>query len=261
VGIPTPQRLLDLTGRVAIITGSGKGLGRGIAARFAEAGATVVVNYRSSAAGAQSLVAAIEAKGGRACAIQADVTRQAESERLIVQAVETYGRLDVLINNAGLYPRSALIDMPKDGWDAVVEGNLGSAFLCLQAAARRMIAQGEGGAIVNIASIEGEIASRMHGHYNVAKAGILMLTRVAALELGPHNIRVNAVSPGLIWRPGIERAFAEGVDHWRKTAPLSRLGQPDDVADACLFLASPAARWITGANLRVDGGAATRMAS
>ncbi len=134
MGIPTPQRLLDLTGRVAIITGSGKGLGRGIAARFAEAGATVVVNYRSSAAGAQSLVAAIEAKGGRACAIQADVTRQAESERLIVQAVETYGRLDVLINNAGLYPRSALIDMPKDGWDAVVEGNLGSAFLCLQAA-------------------------------------------------------------------------------------------------------------------------------
>jgi NAD(P)-dependent dehydrogenase (short-subunit alcohol dehydrogenase family) len=259
MNIPSPQNLLDFTGKVALVTGSGSGLGSGIALRFAEAGAAVVVNYRSSAAGAQAVVSQIEAAGGQAVALPADVTRKAEVERLITQTVAAFGRLDVLVNNAGVYPLSTLIEMSEAEWDEVVNSNLRSTFLCTQAAARQMVAQGDGGAIVNIASIEAENPAPMHSHYNAAKGGVVMHTAAAANELGPHGIRVNAVSPGLIWREGIEQAWPDGVERFLKAAPLGRLGRADDVADACLFLASPAARWITGANLRVDGGVMTKQ--
>jgi NAD(P)-dependent dehydrogenase (short-subunit alcohol dehydrogenase family) len=259
MNIPPPKNLLDFTGKVAIVTGSGSGLGSGIALRFAEAGAAVGVNYRSSVAGAKEMVAKIEAMGGQAIAIQADVTQKTEVERLITQTIAAFGRLDVLINNAGLYPLASLLDMSEADWDTVLDSNLRSTFLCTQAAARQMIAQGEGGAIVNIASIEGENPAPMHSHYNAAKGGVIMHTAAAAYELGPHGIRVNVVSPGLIWREGIEQAWPDGVERFKQAAPLGRLGLPDDVADACLFLASPAARWITGANLRVDGGVMTKQ--
>jgi NAD(P)-dependent dehydrogenase (short-subunit alcohol dehydrogenase family) len=259
MNIPPPNNLLDFTGKVALVTGSGSGLGSGIALRFGEAGAAVVVNYRSSAAGAQAVVSQIERVGGKVIAIQADVTQKVEVERLIAQTVATFGRLDVLINNAGLYPLSTLVEMTEAEWDEVVNSNLRSTFLCTQAAAKQMIAQGEGGAIVNIASIEAENPAPMHSHYNAAKGGVVMHTAAAANELGPHGIRVNAVSPGLIWREGIEQGWPDGVERFLKAAPLGRLGLPDDVADACLFLASPAARWITGANLRVDGGVMTKQ--
>jgi NAD(P)-dependent dehydrogenase (short-subunit alcohol dehydrogenase family) len=259
MNIPSPQNLLDFTHKVALITGSGSGLGSGLALRFAEAGAAVVVNYRSSAAGAQAVVNQIEGTGGKAVAVQADVTRKAEVERLVAQAVAAFGRLDVLINNAGLYPLASLLDMTEADWDAVVDSNLRSTFLCTQAAAKQMIAQGEGGAIINIASIEAENPAPLHSHYNAAKGGVVMHTAAAANELGPHGIRVNAVSPGLIWREGIEQGWPDGVERFLKAAPLGRLGKPDDIADACLFLASPAARWITGANLRVDGGVMTKQ--
>jgi NAD(P)-dependent dehydrogenase (short-subunit alcohol dehydrogenase family) len=259
MNIPSPQNLLDFTGKVAVVTGSGSGLGSGIALRFAEAGAAVVVNYRSSAAGAQAVVSQIERIGGKAVAVQADVTQKAEGERLVAQTVAAFGRLDVLINNAGLYPLASLLEMTEAEWDAVVDSNLRSTFLCTQAAAKQMIAQGEGGAIVNIASIEAENPAPLHSHYNAAKGGVVMHTAAAANELGPHGIRVNSVSPGLIWREGIEQGWPDGVERFLKAAPLGRLGRPEDVADACLFLASPAARWITGANLRVDGGVMTKQ--
>lgn len=259
MNIPSPQTLLDFTGKVAIVTGSGSGLGSGIALRFAEAGAAVVVNYRSSAAGAQAVVAQIEAAGGRAIAIQADVTQKTSVESLIHQAVEAFGRLDVLVNNAGLYPLSTLVEMSEAEWDEVINSNLRSTFLCTQAAAKQMIAQSQGGAIVNIASIEAENPAPMHSHYNAAKGGVVMHTAAAANELGLYGIRVNSVSPGLIWREGIEQGWPDGVERFLKAAPLGRLGRPDDIADACLFLASPAARWITGANLRVDGGVMTKQ--
>ncbi|MCK6627785.1 MAG: glucose 1-dehydrogenase [Anaerolineae bacterium] len=257
--IPSTQNLLDFSGRVVIVTGSGGGLGAGIALRFAEAGAAVGVNYRSSAAGAQTVVAQIEAAGGRAIAIRADVTQKAEVEALISQTVEAFSRLDVLINNAGVYPLVNLIEMSEAEWDEVINSNLRSTFLCTQAAAKQMMAQGGGGAIVNIASIEAENPAPMHSHYNAAKGGVVMHTAAAANELGLYGIRVNSVSPGLIWREGIEQAWPDGVERFLKAAPLGRLGMPDDVADACLFLASPAARWITGANLRVDGGVMTKQ--
>lgn len=257
--IPSPQTLLDFTGQVVIVTGSGSGLGTGLARRFAEAGAAVVVNYRASLGGAQAVVEQIEASGGRAIAIGADVTKKDEVERLMARTVEAFGQLNILINNAGIYPLATLVEMTEEEWDAVLDSNLRSTFLCTQAAAKQMIAQGTGGAIVNIASIEGENPAPLHSHYNAAKGGVLMHTMAAAHELGPHGIRVNAVSPGLIWREGIEQGWPDGVERFKKAAPLGRLGLPEDIADACLFLASPAARWITGANLRVDGGVMTKQ--
>ncbi len=254
MNIPSPHQLLDLTGQTVIVTGGGNGLGAGIARRFAEAGAAVVVNYRRSKMGAHEVVGHIQEQGGQAIAVQADVTQKEEVERLIAHAVGEYGALNILINNAGIYPLTALLEMTEAEWDAVLDANLRSTFLCTQAAARQMIAQESGGAIVNIASIEGENPAPLHSHYNAAKGGVLMHTMAAAQELGPHGIRVNAVSPGLIWREGLDETWPDGVERWQKAAPLTRLGRPDDVGDACLFLASPAARWITGANLRVDGG-------
>jgi len=147
--------------------------------------------------------------------------------------------------------------MPQGDWDRVVTANLTSVHLVTQAVASRLRAAGRPGAIVNIASIEAHNVAPAHSHYAAAKAGVLMYTRAAARELGPLGIRVNSVSPGLIWRAGLDEAWPEGVTRYRAAAPLERLGQFDDVADACLFLLSPASRWITGADLVVDGGVLT----
>jgi NAD(P)-dependent dehydrogenase (short-subunit alcohol dehydrogenase family) len=258
MAVPPARALLDFGGRTVVVTGAGTGIGRGIAARFAEAGAAVAVHYRGSEAGAREQVAEIEARGGRALAVQADLTRPEEAQRLMARVEEWQASPDVLVNNAGSYPVAPLLEMSEAEWDGVVDANLKSVHLCTQAAARRMVAAGRGGAIVNVASIEARNPAPRHAHYDAAKAGVLMHTRVAAQELGPHGIRVNAVSPGLIERPGLERDWPDGVRRYRAAVPLGRLGLPDDVADACLFLASPAARWISGAELVVDGGVLTR---
>ncbi len=252
--LPAVKGLLDFNGKVVVVTGAGRGIGAGIAARFAEAGAAVVVNYRASEAGAQKVVKEIQAAGGKAIAVGADVSDAAEVESLFEKSAKAFGGLDVLINNAGVYPVSPLLEMTHEEWDQVIQTNLRSAHLCTQAAARRMVAQGRGGAILNIASINAAQPAIGQSHYNAAKAAVVMYTRSAAQELGRHGIRVNVVSPGVIWQPGIEEAWPEGVSRYLKVVPLGRLGQADDVADACLFLASPAARWIAGTNLVVDGG-------
>jgi NAD(P)-dependent dehydrogenase (short-subunit alcohol dehydrogenase family) len=256
---PAVKSLLDYSGKVVVVTGAGNGLGGGIAARFAEAGASVIVHYRRSAAGAAAVAAHIETAGGRAQSVGADLTDPAGAAGLIRKSVNTYGRVDVLVNNAGSYPHTPLLDMTLDQWENVLADNLRTMFLTTQAFARQIITQGGGGAIVNITSIEADNPAPSHAHYDAAKGGALMLTRVSALELAAHDIRVNAVAPGLIGREGLERDWPEGVERWQRTAPLKRLGRPDDVADACLFLASPGARWITGASLTVDGGVLTHQ--
>lgn len=245
---------LELSGKVAVVTGASRGIGSAIATRFARAGASVVVHYRERGADARELVQRLEAMGARAIALGADLRRGDDVLRLFRDAAGDIGPIDVLVNNAGSYPQTPLLDVPPDEWKAVVEANLLAVHLATQAAAKRMIERGAAGAIVNIGSIEGLRPAPEHSHYVAAKSGVLAYTRSAALELGRHGIRVNAVSPGLIWREGLEEAWPEGVASFRARAPLGRLGRPEEVAEACLFLASPRASFITGANLIVDGG-------
>ena len=186
------------------------------------------------------------------------MTRTEDVERLFVSAADL-GGVDVLVCNAGIYPTRPFLQLSIEEWDEMLGVNLRGAFLCAQSGARLMVEQGRGGSIVNVTSISAANPAADHAHYNASKAGLEMLTQSLAAELGPHRIRVNAVAPGLIWSETVEQDWPEGVARWLARVPLGRLGQPDDVADACLFLASPAARWITGASLRVDGGVMTRQ--
>jgi len=251
---------LELSGKIAVVTGASRGIGRAIASRFAAAGAAVVVHYREREAEARGLATILEENGTRVVAIGADLREPDGVERLFRDAATELGEMDVLVNNAGTYPLARLVDASPEDWKTVVETNLLSVHLATQAAARRLIARRAPGAVVNVASIEGLRPAPEHSHYVAAKSGVLAYTRSAALELGPHGIRVNAVSPGLIWREGIEEAWPEGVASFRSRAPLGRLGRPEEVAEACLFLSSPRASFITGANLVVDGGILTAPA-
>lgn len=253
VSIPAVARLFDLTGKAALVTGASGQIGAGIARRFAEAGASVVVHYRERAKAADAVVDAIRAGGRNAIALRADLADPGSVDDLLTRTLGFSGALDILVNNAGSFPNRALLEMTFAEWQSMYADNVDTTCLCTLAAARHMKKAG-GGAIVNIASISALAPAPEHSHYNSAKAAVVMFTRSAAQELGPHGIRVNAVSPGLIARPGIEDEWPEGVARWTGKAPLGRLGQAEDVADACLFLASPAARWISGHNLVVDGG-------
>lgn len=239
------------------MTGASRGLGAGIALRFAQAGASVGVNYCTGKQEADQVVARIKTLGPPAVALQADVTRPDQVEGLVTATVKQLGGLDILVNNAGTYPVKPLLELSLEEWEAVQAANLRSVYLCTRAAAQKMIAQGRGGAIINITTIEAENPAPDHSHYAAAKAGVAMFTQSSAQELGRHNIRVNAVSPGLIWRPGLDQDWPEGVHSYLQAAPLGRLGQVEDIANACLFLASSGAGWITGASLRVDGGVMT----
>jgi NAD(P)-dependent dehydrogenase (short-subunit alcohol dehydrogenase family) len=256
--IPKTSDLLDFTEKTVVVTGASQGLGSGIARRFAEAGANVVVHYRGSEEGANSVVETIKSHGGNACAMQAELSTEKGSKALIATAVEKYSRLDVLINNVGIFPMASIFDMQLKDWQAMYSANVETAMLCTQAAAQHMKEAG-GGAIINMGSTSALNPAMDHSHYSSAKAAVVMFTRSAAQELGPDNIRVNTVSPGLIARPGLEKDWPDGVARWQEQAPLGRMGEPEDVADACLFLASPAARWISGQNLVLDGGMLSSM--
>jgi 3-oxoacyl-[acyl-carrier protein] reductase len=252
--------VVDLTGRAAIVTGAGAGIGEGVALRFSDAGADVVVACRGNIEGARAVADRITSNGRRAVVHQGDLTTLAAAESLVARCCEAFGRLDVLVNNAGTYPVHPLLEMSELEWRSVLDANLTSVHLMTQAAARRMIAQDRpGGAIVNVASIEANNPAPGHAHYGAAKAAVVMHTKSAAAELGRQGIRVNCVSPGLIDREGLRDAWPDGVKRYLNAVPLGRLGQPSDVADACLFLASPLASWITGIELVVDGGILTQQ--
>lgn len=254
IDTPTYPETTNVTGKVVIVTGSSSGIGAQIAMRFSDAGSSVILNANKNLAGMDEVLANISAKGSRATAVQADVSDPEGAEALVEAARNKFGRVDVLVNNAGIQPLRPLMDISMAEWDFVVGTNLRSVFLCTQAAAKQMITQGQGGAIINVSSIEAESPAPNHSHYGASKAAINNFTKAAALELGEHGIRVNAVLPGLIDNGDLETVWPQGVNRWQTAAPLKRLGHGLDVADACLFLASPAARWITGAILPVDGG-------
>lgn len=240
---PDVEHLLSLAGETVLVTGASGNIGRGIAKRLAEAGAALIVHYQRDEASALELAGHIGAQG----VVQADLRDAAA-----VDAMFEAGQPSMVVNNAAAQPVQALADIGADDWRDVLGANLDGPFLVTQRAAR---AWGEGGgAIVNVASIEGSDPAVGHAHYATSKAGLIMFTRAAAIEYGPRNIRVNCVSPGLIERDGLADEWPDGVARWRERAPLGRLGTPKDVADAVLFLLSPAARWISGTNLVVDGG-------
>lgn len=243
------MRLLE--GQVGLVTGAGGGIGRGIALRFAEQGAAVAVHCRTAVAAAREVAARIEDVGARAVVLEADLRDEEECRRLVREAAEWGGGLTALVNNAGVQPTRPLPGMTAAQWREVVDTNLTGVFACTQAAAELMR---PGGSVTHIASIEASHPAPEHAHYSASKAAIVMHARSAALEYGPHGIRVNTVSPGLIDRAGLAEAWPEGVERWIRRAPLGRLGRPEDVADACVFLASPLASWITGHDLVVDGG-------
>lgn len=256
--VPDVSKLLDLTGRTAIVTGASGGIGAGIARRFAEAGAKVVCHYHGNQAAAEAVVASIEKAGGTAAAFRADVSRKADAVALLAGAVQRFGGADILVNNAGQQPVAMLAELGEGDWHAMMAANVAGPFLLVQALAEHLRKAGKGGSVVNIASIEGHSPATGHGHYATSKAALLMFTKAAALEFGAQGLRVNSISPGLIHRDGIEEGWPEGVARWKAAAALTRLGRPDDIADAALFLASDAARWVTGADLVVDGGVSAR---
>jgi 3-oxoacyl-[acyl-carrier protein] reductase len=250
------MRLLE--GRTALVTGAGGGIGRGIALRFAAQGAAVVVHCRTAVEAAQDVAGAVRDSGGRAVVRQADLTDEDACRRLVREAAEWGGGLNCLVNNAGVQPVRALPGMTAAEWRAVVDTNLSSVFACTQAAAEIMRDQDGGGCVTHIASIEAGHPAPEHAHYSASKAAVVTHARAAALEYGPYGVRVNTVSPGLIDREGLEDAWPDGVRRWRGRAPLGRLGRPEDIGDACVFLASPLASWVTGHDLVVDGGMSAR---
>ena len=246
-------------GQVVLVTGASSGIGAEIAFHFAELGSKVLVNFNQNEDGANEVVERIQAIGGEARIFQADVTEKKQVELMFSDCVEAFGRLDVLVNNVGNYPISPFLEMEEDEWDQVIDTNLKSAFLCSQAAAKQFVSREEKGVIINISSIEAKSPAPNHAHYCAAKAGVEMLTKTMALELGQYGIRVNAVAPGLIWKEGLEQVWPEGIARWKESAPLSRLGMGVDVAKACAFLASNNANWITGEIITVDGGVTTNQ--
>ena len=249
--VPAVSDLLDFRETTVVVTGGAGGIGSGIVARFIEAGATVVRHvHRNTGPDVPGVIT-----------LRADLYEDGAAESLAADAVAITGRLDVWINNAAVQPVGAFLELTAADERRVVDGTLGFVMRGTRAAAAQFIAQQAAGvvtraAVVNIASIEGLVAAVGHSHYAAAKAAVLHHTRATAVELGQHGIRVNAVAPGLINREGLADDWPDGVERWLGKAPLRRLGDPVDVADACLFLASRASRWISGATLVVDGGTA-----
>lgn len=255
--------LPDLTGARVLVTGASGGIGGGIARRFAAAGARVAAHYRGGSPGAVeavfALVEELRERGADAVAVRADLSAPGAAAGLVAEAADALGGLDGLVNNAGVQPVTPLADTTRAEWDEVLATNLGAVFELSRAAAEVLAEaadaeSGAGGWITHIASIEASRPAPAHAHYAAAKAGVVMHARAAALELGPLGIRVNTVSPGLVDRPGLAEAWPEGVASWLAHAPLGRLATPADVGDACVLLASPAAAFITGQDLAVDGG-------
>jgi 3-oxoacyl-[acyl-carrier protein] reductase len=241
----------QLEGKVAIVTGASRGIGKATALALAAQGAAVVVNYASSSGAADAVVAAIHAMGGQAIAIKADVSKEAEVEEMFAQTMAKFSRVDVLVNNAGITRDTLLLRMKLEDWQAVIDLNLTGVFLCTRAASKIMLKQ-KSGRIINITSVAGQMGNAGQANYSAAKAGVIGLTRTVARELASRGITVNAVAPGFIATDMTNDLKAEPI---LTMIPLNRYGQPEDIAGMIEFLAAtPAAGYITGQVFNVDGG-------
>jgi len=244
-----------LTGKVAVVTGASKGIGAASAKALASAGAAVVVNYASSKGAAERVVDQIVTKGGKAIAVQGDMSKQADITRLFADTKKAYGRLDILVNNAGVYEFAPLEAVTAEHFHKLFNLNVLGLILATQEAVKQF--GPSGGSIVNISSVVATAAPAMASVYSATKAAVDTITRSLAKELGGRNIRINAINPGMVETEGVHAAGLASGDFrkgFEANAPLGRIGQPDDVAPAAVFLASDDSRWITGETLYIAGG-------
>jgi 3-oxoacyl-[acyl-carrier protein] reductase len=248
-------KMSKLTNQVAVVTGASKGIGAEIAKSLASAGASVVVNYASSKQGADAVIAAITAKGGKAIAVQGDVSKQADITRLFAETKQAFGRLDILVNNAGIYAFAPLDQITEESFHAQFNLNVLGLLLTTKEAANYFGA--EGGSVINISSAVTTLYPEASSTYTATKASVDAITVILSKELGPKKIRVNAINPGLVETEGTHTAGFVGSDFHKEAVadtPLGRTGQPDDIAPAAVFLASSDSKFITGQTLNISGG-------
>jgi glucose 1-dehydrogenase len=247
---------MDLQGKVAVVTGAASGIGQAIAVAFAQAGAAVVVDYIGDLSTPRETEGKIAAVSGRSVSVAADISTPEGVESLFRKTIAEFGKLDILVNNAGVEKKIAFIDFPLQEWLRIVTVNLTGPFLCSQAAARQMIAQGSGGRIINISSVHEDLPMPTNAPYCASKGGLRMLMRTIAVELAPHGITVNNIGPGATFTPidkdvesdpKLNQQILSGI-------PLGRWGKPEEVAQLALYLASDAAAYVTGSTYFIDGG-------
>ena len=242
-----------LAEKTALVTGASRGIGRAAALELAKAGAKVAVNFAGNRAAAEEVVSLIEAAGGQAMLVQADVGNAADVEAMIKAVVERFGRIDILVNNAGITRDNLIMRMKEEDWDAVIHTNLKGIFNCTKAVSKLMMKQ-RYGRIINMASVVGVMGNAGQANYAAAKAGVIGFTKSMAKELASRNITVNAVAPGYISTDMTANLPEQARLELQSQIPLQRLGNPEDVAAAVLFLVSPGADYITGQTIHVDGG-------
>ena len=245
-----------LLGRKVLVTGSSKGIGRGIAIRLAQEGADVVINYNSDPRGAEEALAEVQALGRRGAIVRANLGSVSDVQSLVAQSAEVLGGLDVLVNNAGIEKHAAFPDVTESDFDAVLDVNLKGVFFASQAFVRQCLAAGRPGKIINISSVHEELAFPNFAAYCASKGGVRMLTRTLAVELGPVGITINSIAPGAIETPINTKLLNDPVklQSLVRQIPMGRLGKPNDVAGLAVFLASPDSDYVTGTTYLIDGG-------
>ncbi len=249
-------KILRLENKVAVVTGSSSGIGSAIAVAFAKEGAAVAVDYRSHPDEAKEIVEQVENFGGRAISVHADVSSPEDVKNLIQKAVEEFGRLDVMINNAGMEEKMPFLETPLDVWNKTIAVNLTGAWLGCQEAAKQMVSQGGSGRILNISSVHEDLPMPTNSPYCATKGGLRMLMRTIAVELAPHNITVNNIAPGAVATP-MDAPLEEDANKMQQLLseiPLRRMGKPEEVAALAVYLASDDAAYVTGSTFVIDGG-------